>query len=317
MGRWHAETARKLGARVVGVVDTDANAARRLAAQFRGARVFTAVEELFLEDPPAVVHVCTPLPSHVAVCRAVLERGAHVVCEKPLAPTAEQTRTLLAHAREARKSVCPVHQFAAQEGVLKAKRLLPELGTLSGVRFAICSAGAEGADAAGRDAVVADILPHPLSVIASLWPQTRLENLAWDIIKPAPGEAVAHCLIGAVPMSFAISMSGRPTRCAMELQGSLGSLCVDFFHGYCVRFPGTVSRLRKIAYPFTDSARTFTAAAANLARRIGQRELAYPGLAQLFSRFYAELARGTADSAADDVTIAIASARDAFMLAMR
>ncbi len=315
MGRWHAITARKLGADIVAVADTDEAAAGRLAARFPNARACTTIDTLFSVQVPDVVHICTPLPTHNSLCLTAIEQGAHVVCEKPLAESANEVRNLHARAAAAGKLICPVHQFAAQAGVRQAKRLLDELGTISRVAFVICSAGAEGMNPAGVDGVVADILPHPFSVLSVLWPGVAIENLDWHQLRPGPGEVLAHSLADGIPVSLAISMSGRPTRCYMEIQGSQASLWIDFFHGFCVRLPGRVSRLRKMVYPLSDSIRLFSTAAVNLARRTWRREPAYPGLEQLLGEFYRAVELGGDEPIPAERSIAQAVARDRFLQA--
>lgn len=316
MGGWHSRTARKLGADIIGIVDMDEEASRKLAASLPGASRFTSLDELFSSHSPDVVHICTPLPTHKELCLAALDHGSHVVCEKPLAETVNEVRLLHEHARKAGKQICPVHQFATQRGVLGAKRLLDGLGTLSRIGFVICSAGADGHIPSDRDAVMADILPHPFSVISSLWPGMDIEDLEWQYIRPASGEVLAHCLLDGIPVSLAISMSGRPTRCYMEIQGSRGSLLVDFFHGYCMRLPGQVSKSRKILYPFSDSIRQFSTAALNLAYRTWRREPAYPGLEELFREFYSALEQGTEGPIPEKLSISQALARDRFLQGM-
>lgn len=316
MGKWHSQTAHKLGSQVVGIVDADEATARKLASRFSGALWFTSVDRLFSALSPDVVHICTPLPTHKTLSIAALDHGSHVVCEKPLAGSAEDVRILHGHARKVGKLICPVHQFAMQRGVLEAKRLLDGLGTVSRVAFVICSAGAEGHGEDMRDTVVADILPHPLSVIASLWPAVSLESLEWKQVHPAPGEVLAHCLFNDMPVSLVISMSGRPSRCYMEIQGSRGSLLVDFFHGFCVRLPGQVSKFRKMIYPFSDSIRMFSTAGFNLAYRAWCREPAYPGLKKLLHEFYLALERGGEGPIQENVSISLALARDHFLIGM-
>ena len=110
MGRWHARAALRCGARVVGVFDRDSTAATRLAAAVGGGRTATTGDHfaaiLEREDPDAV-HICTPLESHVELCQGALEAGAHLLVEKPLAPTSAETLEILQLARE-RGRVRPV-----------------------------------------------------------------------------------------------------------------------------------------------------------------------------------------------------------------
>jgi predicted dehydrogenase len=58
------------------------------------------LEVLLDEQPPDVLHVCTPNNLHARQALAALERGIHVVCEKPLAVTGEECATLIAAAEE-------------------------------------------------------------------------------------------------------------------------------------------------------------------------------------------------------------------------
>ena len=53
-----------------------------------------------LEDPSIdVVHVCTPNDTHAEISIAALEAGKHVMCEKPMAKTAEEARRMVEAAK--------------------------------------------------------------------------------------------------------------------------------------------------------------------------------------------------------------------------
>jgi predicted dehydrogenase len=56
--------------------------------------------ELLDDDRVDVLHVCTPNHVHAAQALAALERGIHVVCEKPLAVSSEECAALVAAADE-------------------------------------------------------------------------------------------------------------------------------------------------------------------------------------------------------------------------
>ena len=69
------------------------------------ARVYANYEEMAKaeaarEDGIDFVSVVTPNNTHYAVCKAFLEAGIHVVCEKPLCFTVEQAEELEALSRE-------------------------------------------------------------------------------------------------------------------------------------------------------------------------------------------------------------------------
>jgi len=109
MGTVHARAALRAGADLVGVVTRsgDSEAATRIGAR----RAVGSVGELL--DEVDVVHVCTPNHLHESQVREVLEAGIHVVCEKPLATSADAARSLarLAAAQACVATVPFVYRF--------------------------------------------------------------------------------------------------------------------------------------------------------------------------------------------------------------
>ncbi|MBQ0745355.1 MAG: Gfo/Idh/MocA family oxidoreductase [Marinobacter sp.] len=317
MGRWHMYTARRLGADVVGIVDVNETSARALAARAHGVEVFSSIDALFSACSPDVVHVCTPLQTHKTLCEQILDRGAHIVCEKPLAGSAADVRKLYEVARKNGKKICPVHQFAFQNGVRKARKYLGKIGKPVRIDFLVCSAGADGQSEAEKNAVVADVLPHPFSVMTALWPDTSIANLDWQMQHPMAGEVGAQCLFDGVPLSMTFSMSAKPTRCRMEIRGDRGTLLLDFFHGYCLHYPGKVSRYRKMIYPFSDAIHQLFIAGINMVSRLYYREPAYPGLKNLLGDFYHCIEDGTEEPVPEGLSISQSQAREAFLDEMK
>ncbi len=307
MGRWHTHYAQLLGAEVAAVVDGSSQAAASLARRTRKAAVFDDMGTMLATIRPDVVHVCTPLASHLPLALQAIGARAHALVEKPLTPMASQAGELLESAREKSLHVCPVHQFAFQRGVARAARALEHLGEPLDVSFTICSAGGGAQTGAALDAIVAEILPHPLSVLQVLWPGNPLRSDDWSAQSPRHGELNVQGRSGEIPVGVRVSMNARPTRCEMEVLCRDGSIHLNFFHGSAVIRQGVPSRLDKIAQPFRFAAKTVGVAAATLAGRALRRELAYPGLGTLIERFYAA-ARGSRDnpiSAEDALAVAL------------
>jgi predicted dehydrogenase len=315
MGRWHAASARGLGARIVGVVDSDTPRARNLG-RASAAPAFAGVSELLAQVRPDVAHVCTPAQTHVPLIRTLLEARCDVVCEKPLAAAAPEVAALFELAHRADRRICPTHQFATQEGVRHVLRSRPALGELKSISFEICSAGAELAAGRPRDEVLVEILPHPLSVLAKLLPHARLGELEWRLAPTAAGELHATTCAQQVPVSIFVSLSARPTRAAARILGTRGSAALDFFHGFGLVRGGGASRARKLLQPFGESLTQLAAAAGNLSRRILTWEPAYPGLRTLIEDCYA--ARGIAARApfGEEEVLDVYRARDAIAQAL-
>src|SRR5438270_3688810 len=95
MGRVHVDARRRLGVDVVGVAGSSRDRAETAAL----APAYDSFEALLRDDRVQVVHITTPNHLHHAQARAALEAGKHVVCEKPLAMSSEQSADLLETAR--------------------------------------------------------------------------------------------------------------------------------------------------------------------------------------------------------------------------
>ena len=104
IGPVHIEALKRLGIQVVAVCDTDANAAAA-AARFGIPNAIGGFQYQRLVRHPEVdvVHVASPNRLHAEHSLAALAAGKHVVCEKPLAMTSQETGTIVAAARKSRR----------------------------------------------------------------------------------------------------------------------------------------------------------------------------------------------------------------------
>ena len=92
IGVVHVDALRRLGIDVVGVVGSS----RERAEAKRIAPVYESYEALLDDGSVDVVHLTTPNHLHYPQAKQALEAGKHVVSEKPLALTSEQSGELLA-----------------------------------------------------------------------------------------------------------------------------------------------------------------------------------------------------------------------------
>jgi hypothetical protein len=108
-------------------------------------------------------------------------------------------------------------------------------------------------------------------------------------------------------------MNSRPTTNSFHLFGTDGTIHLNLFHGFAIIEPGKTSRIRKIMHPFDLSARNFSAATGNLARRLIKNESAYPGLRQLIGEFYGAVKNDEDIPITPSEAIAVAEIRDLLM----
>ncbi|HJU74432.1 MAG TPA: Gfo/Idh/MocA family oxidoreductase [Gemmatimonadaceae bacterium] len=170
---------------IVGGVDSDPQRRHDASARWR-LTSYEDVSQLMTSASPDVVIVCTPPETHVTVGSAALELGAHLICEKPIAPSVAEAERLLDAARRSGRRIAMNHEFR-------------EMPAFRAVRDAI------GADASGL-------------VFAQAWQLMNLPPWAepgWrgQLMKGVLYEAGIHlvdylvALFGAQPRSVNATMS--------------------------------------------------------------------------------------------------------------
>lgn len=80
------------GVSIRAVYDTDASRAEHLAKQ-AGAHAYNSLAEIS-SIPLDAVLVCTPNHTHYEIAKHFLQRGIHVLCEKPITITSEEATSL-------------------------------------------------------------------------------------------------------------------------------------------------------------------------------------------------------------------------------
>jgi predicted dehydrogenase len=89
---FQAEAWRRIpSARITAVADVDLERARAFAARWGIARAYGDAAEMLQHERPDFVDVATRPESHRALAALAAEHGAHVICQKPLAPTWEES----------------------------------------------------------------------------------------------------------------------------------------------------------------------------------------------------------------------------------
>jgi predicted dehydrogenase len=99
IARIHATLIGQLGGQIVGV------SSRRIqaAAAFGVGTPYEDVALMLREQRPDVVHVCSPNHLHAEHSIAALESGSHVLCEKPMATSAEECQRMINTAKRANR----------------------------------------------------------------------------------------------------------------------------------------------------------------------------------------------------------------------
>jgi predicted dehydrogenase len=120
---------------IVGVADISVERGQKVAKEFGIPKVFTDTRRILAETKPDVVHLLTPPQTHTDIALEVMQTGAHLLLEKPMAPCVEEADKILEGARKYKVTLGLCHNFLFIPCVVAARRMLAqgELGELVGV----------------------------------------------------------------------------------------------------------------------------------------------------------------------------------------
>ena len=121
------------------VAVADLSPANREAARalFPAARICARAEDILESEALDFCDICTPPFTHRALVEQAASRGVHVLCEKPLAPTVEDTEQIARAVRAARVVFQPCHQYRHSPQWEAVSRLLPRIGRVYFVEYEV------------------------------------------------------------------------------------------------------------------------------------------------------------------------------------
>ena len=131
----HAENIERQG-NLLAVSDIVPFKATHLAKKYKATPYFS-VEDLFRNERPDIVSVCSPNGLHAHHSIISLENGAHVLCEKPMAITVKDGKKMIDAARRAGKKIYVVKQNRYNPPVLAVRKLMTDnkLGIIKGFQL--------------------------------------------------------------------------------------------------------------------------------------------------------------------------------------
>ncbi len=133
MGKCHASAFRQiphfypglgLEPRLLVLCGRDPERTKRQAAQLGFAEWTADWRELVADERIDLLDNCAPDPLHAEPCIAALERGKHVICEKPLALTVEEARRMRDAARASSGKAMCVFNYRFLPAVRLARDLI-------------------------------------------------------------------------------------------------------------------------------------------------------------------------------------------------
>ena len=185
---------------VAGAFDIDPERGRAFGESLHvdPARCYPDYQTLFAEEakrPDGIqaVSIATPNSMHYEVCKAALNAGLHVVCEKPLCFTSREAEELTALAKAQRRVVGVTYGYSGHQLIQQARQMIRrgDLGEIRIVNMSFAFGGynykiEETNPAAkwrfdpkkvGPSFALGDVGTHPLFLIEAMIPDLQIDKL--------------------------------------------------------------------------------------------------------------------------------------------
>jgi predicted dehydrogenase/nucleoside-diphosphate-sugar epimerase len=291
---------------LIGVTDLDNDRAKTNAEKW-GTKAYDSLDALIAAGAN-VIHVLTPPAAHAKVARAAIEKGCHVLVEKPVAEDEKEALELgvLAHKHGV---VATVNHSLLYDPQVKRAIDAVKAGQLGQVVSVDILRGSEYPPYEGgplppwyRDAgyPFRDIGVHCLYLIQELLGTIEDVDASWRSLGGDPNLAfdewrtLVRCKGGLG--QFQLTYNVKPMQSQMIIHGTKGVLRVDLFamfHGRRASTP-LPKAAERLVNAFTDSVQPLIDVPIGVFKFVKKEVQAYQGLRDLVGDFYARLARGEA-----------------------
>jgi len=184
--------------------DLDAKRLNRVLAPFPSVRQAMVFADILDDDAVEAVAIATPVGTHYSLAKAALQKGKHVLLEKPLAVSVSQGRELVELAAQKDLRLMCDHTFCYTGAVRKIKQIIDagELGEILYFDSIRINLGLFQSDVN----VIWDLATHDLAIVDFLFPGRNpmqvsahgvahagnsIENIAY-VTLTYPGNFIAH-----------------------------------------------------------------------------------------------------------------------------
>jgi predicted dehydrogenase len=291
---------------VAGVCDLSGTLVDAVADRFGVDGRYTSYERMLDELRPDAVHVLTPPQTHKELALGALSQGAHVLVEKPAAPTYDDWAEM--------------RERAEQHGVLLVENLnyrtMPvvsaildarDAGELGEIVHVDVSMGISIADPGSvyldpevvhfahglPGGALQNFASHPASIATALVGGPRSVRVAQrKLNQDSLGSDELRALVVAESGTATIALTpAKPLRITVRVQGTKATVEGDVFSGRLAAM-GSSSPLGRIAEGFRHGAGHVSATVATVGRTVGGRNYWFIGFERLVSDFYDAIAAG-------------------------
>lgn len=302
--RYIASTPR---AALIGVADKSPATMEFARNRFGARQGFTDAEAL-IEMRPDVVHVLTPPDLHAKFVSLALASGSHVICEKPMTASANETRALLELAKEQGRLLVESRNALWVDSVLAAREHVRSgtLGTLREIDVALAldlansvfgDPNLSGPGVRLPGGAAHDFLPHLAYLFLDFAGTRKVDSVTGYADNLTKNERVGLDSIdvliraGQVRGSIRISPDTRPDGLRLVLRGTLGSLETDLYNPYLRVTRALNSGLRAPLEQIRSGFSLMRSGLGNIRNKVRQ-HTPYHGMPRMLDAIYCSIQEG-------------------------
>ena len=302
-------------ANLVGVCDLSPAAVDYAVETFGAKTGYADYREMLAQERPDVVHILTPPHTHLPIATDCLRAGAHVICEKPVAPTYAEFKDLWQISRECDRYLIEDHNYRFNGPVRELQALIDDgtLGTVQEVEIRMALDLRSGGRYADENmpspihkmpaGVIHDFITHLSYLLLSLMPESDGDpdrvSVAWsnhgggDLFKFDDLDALV--IAGQAHGRIRFSSYTAPDCFSIMVRGDRGYAETDLFQPYlrCVVPRSVGKQLSPLVNHFASGWELMSASFRNFRSKIMQRN-AYDGLHYLLGDTYEAISQGQA-----------------------
>jgi predicted dehydrogenase len=271
-------------AELVAVCDQNKDIAEHIAQKFHITRSFTDFSEMLDSVDIDMIDICTPPRTHLSMSIQAIEKGCHVLIEKPIVLNTGELDEMVVTAHKYDVKVCPVHHNLFEPAMIKARAMVNEngIGDITGINFQVLHSKVNtGPILRDKDhwyhslpaGIFTETLPHPIYLAASFL--GKLELLGMYFGKSTDydwviADEVRLVVRGTKGMSTIDYSSNSPkSKNIVDIHGTEKHLRIDILNSVITEYgTGTPTRSSRALENLAQSYALFSSTVANTWRVI-------------------------------------------------
>lgn len=306
----HMKFLKKNGLSVAAVCDMSLVRAEDFATNYQIPSFYSDIEEMLNDEKPDIVHLLTPPQTHYNLIVNLLNSGCHVLVEKPFCQTSDEYQSLIQLAKEKKLILSVDHTRVYAPMVVKAREhvLSGQYGELVRVEYDYDDPSLIKDDSVQngykwargipawfsqlRGGLLADLLPHPLSVFLTFDEQLKIDHVYTD--KLTDNIPVNLTVLLSSPTSHAVaklSLASKPLKNQVMIYCDQGSIKLDLRNMYSVYLPNRQmpNIVARVINTMSESWQQFSGFSFSVVKVLLGKKNPYDGMELVFRDFYSHV----------------------------